>query len=499
MKTVLYLHIGASKTGSSAIQALLHKNSKKLLEMGILYPNSRIVNEYDQVANHYYFFNSFFKLSEYEKRKLGEETIDYLCSYASKKQIKSIILSQEGLTSENYFVKLLKEKNVFIIKIIIYVRRQDEWIESGWKQWGSKTSTCNTIEDWIRIMQKPECCSNWYNYIRSWENITERKNIIVRVYEKSQLVNGDLLQDFCKHVNIPHLSELELPDDISVLESNRGFNRDIVEITHLSRHLLENAHDNSLFEFYEKYLGDSYMKKPFEKYNFLSNKRKIEILEYFEESNRKTAQRYLGRKNGRLFLSPCTDPNETSSIYEGLSVEKIVPFFMEIVFTQSRQIASLNQKLNDIVRTVESVKNANQKKIKRVFTLSKKDGNDFSRLNDINKIIKKRYKLIIESTGNDPHFDVVVPFESDKTYRIEVTLVSPESTDFEIFFTRVNRKHLLYFEEDSRRARVKKSLNHITFIVLGPYLDRRLRVDPGTSAGKYVIRSLKIYEVEIDF
>lgn len=120
---MIYLHIGTDKTGSTAIQKLLHWNRARLLGHGILYPQAGVMH-YDHAR---------LKLAldagdETPWQKLREE--------AAVNPDADVVLSHEGfyhLGSEliDRLREWLPEGDV---RVILYIRRQDDMIESGMLQ-----------------------------------------------------------------------------------------------------------------------------------------------------------------------------------------------------------------------------------------------------------------------------------------------------------------------------------------------------------------------------
>jgi len=61
------------------------------------------------------------------------------------------------------------------------------------------------------------------------------------------------------------------------------------------------------------------------------------VLEQYEESNRRVAQDYLGRKDGGLFYDPWPDPDEAWEPYRGLTPEALVPIVTELIYNQAQR------------------------------------------------------------------------------------------------------------------------------------------------------------------
>jgi hypothetical protein len=97
--------------------------------------------------------------------------------------------------------------------------------------------------------------------------------------------------------------------------------------------------------------------------HLLSPQQRRDIISPFEESNAKVAREYLGRSDGRLFYAPLPDLQEPWKPYEGLTMEKIVPIFIQMIFNinkryqkQERELEnkSLKQKFMRGIKTIRN-------------------------------------------------------------------------------------------------------------------------------------------------
>ena len=132
MKKTLYIHIGAHKTGSSAIQQFLASNRHILRKNGYLYPKM------GGFAHH----KIPHMMMRTDLSKMNEKMIIKKVLFEMRIfQCQNLIFSSEIFEnfSQNKFndkIKLLKQiipENIDI-KIIYYVRRQDDRFESTYNQ-----------------------------------------------------------------------------------------------------------------------------------------------------------------------------------------------------------------------------------------------------------------------------------------------------------------------------------------------------------------------------
>ncbi|PXF31978.1 hypothetical protein WH50_07175 [Pokkaliibacter plantistimulans] len=128
----LYLHVGWSKTGTSAIQSALQNNKDLLLEKGILYPQSIKWNDH----SHHHFAFAFKKIHGYQPEYDIDQAISLLEEELESSDSKNAIISSE--LSPVYFnnEKFLRfyTKNFKQAKIILTVRQQSELLISLFNQ-----------------------------------------------------------------------------------------------------------------------------------------------------------------------------------------------------------------------------------------------------------------------------------------------------------------------------------------------------------------------------
>ena len=315
----LYLHVGSGKTGTSSIQKFLSENRSELWKScSCFYPRANKIDLHEgKLINHQIFFLN----NDFDKQK---EKILSSVKYCKSKSKNKMILSAE-LLFETEDARHLAEELTRLpgvnLQIIIYLRRQDHWLESAWKQWGYKSQKYSDIQDYVN---KRDC--SWLRRLQLWENAVGKERLIVRCYEKEQLSRG-LIVDFLDAVGINY-------DGHTWTEHKdllKGFQRDAMEILFLNKDFCVDENDNRLQYFLEEYLGESYQKGSFENYSFLSPQERLSIVERYADSNATVAKEFLGREDGRLFYEPFPDSNEKWEPYQGLTVEKIVPIFMQML------------------------------------------------------------------------------------------------------------------------------------------------------------------------
>jgi len=218
-RPALYLHIGLPKTGTSAIQNFFFQNREILKKKGILYPDLALHwSQHVPVAKA--IFSPIFPKAHFNRLI---ESVDMASWYegllngCSKDECSKVVISSDFFwaapamqsalsyhepTEDNYI--LLEQavaacKKAFswfdTVKVIVYLRRQDQWLESFFNQ---------QIKDGFSIPTEPELlpCKNYLLFSKNlsiWEQYFGQDNILVRNFSAC---NGDVVKDFCRLLSV---------------------------------------------------------------------------------------------------------------------------------------------------------------------------------------------------------------------------------------------------------------------------------------------------------
>lgn len=342
-KPTLYLHIGTHKTGTSSIQMALHTHREELLKAGVLYP--ALNNAY----NHY---ELAVLLKSPEGMTIIQNWFDGIVEKVNQRSINKVVISAEALyflrfielvktkdnprnstiTEENYREKLNNLRalipDIFDIKVVVYLRRQDSFIQSGYSQLikGSEyfSGSIREFIDGLAVFMD-------YSFMLNlWAEIFGKENILVRVYEKQQLPGGSV-QDF--------LRVIEIPTDLSniILSTTDNYNirlsRELLDYKLILNQLLKNEDPVRKDQLHYTLLEKLSEQPEFRQTNgeFLTTQEKRDIISRYSESNAKVAREFLGREDGRLFYEALPEETKSDS-YPGLSVERAVEIGTRLSF-----------------------------------------------------------------------------------------------------------------------------------------------------------------------
>lgn len=201
----LYLHAGISKTGTKAIQRFCRVNKAALARMGFCYPIFPRKYAHIRLQKNAHFLVKYMQMEDGSAREsLWREHMDYVARLFRK--YPNVLLSDETLWHSSRFhrfdmwerLKREAEGRGYQIKLIVYLRRQDELLSSWWAQMIKENRIDASKLTWSELLAHPED-SYPVDYAEQLDRISAvigRENVQVRVYDRSRFLGGDLLRDF---------------------------------------------------------------------------------------------------------------------------------------------------------------------------------------------------------------------------------------------------------------------------------------------------------------
>lgn len=240
------LHIGTEKTGTTSIQKFLYENRIKLGASGSLFPstagfisNQNLVVYGKQapeadLAPPSLDVNDASMLSDWKEAFAQDHCREVLAFQARHARQSTVIYSAEHLQSrltqqsEIKRVARLLRPMFEQVSVLVYLRRQDRYAVSAHST--SVRGGDRRLFDFEAInAQGP-----YYNYrelLHNWSEVFGSDNLVVRLFEKPQLHENDVIADFCLHTGIDKAQRgLVFPEpeneslSFTALEMLRDFN-----------------------------------------------------------------------------------------------------------------------------------------------------------------------------------------------------------------------------------------------------------------------------------
>lgn len=326
-KRTLYIHIGTYKTGTTTIQKAIRDNRnlrrENISDIGRP-PYFREICIAEKIEG---------KIISKAKKEISKRVRRELFFGNNKFIISAEHFSgnpNNGFKNSGVVAEILNEitKPLEVnVKIIVYLRRQDEFIQSMYTQEIHHGGSM-LFEQYLS--QFDENSFNWHTLIENYANKFGEDNLIVRRYGKNYMPDrNSVVRSFGDIIGSEVLNRYS-----KTAVANRGYSRDALEIARRCNPFLEPDEKKAL----RKLLQSVSSKQPFEKYDYFDVEDKLEFLKKYEESNNEVAKRYFNK--AFLFEKPLH--NIESKVYEGLDVDSLIGVILKIINEKSESKKSEN-------------------------------------------------------------------------------------------------------------------------------------------------------------
>lgn len=362
MKT-LYIHIGTPKTGTTSIQNFCGLNREKLREQGVLYPIMNYHYERKSVNRNGYFLTGTIKENGTRNKEKEKEVFDSELQYIVDcfKENDTILLSDESIwwatsTRRKGLWKDLKkhsEQHNYQIKVIVYLRRQDQFMMSRYNQ-RLKTdfvaSTQNFDEYFADMNGRFKCVMDYRDRIDNIAKSISKENVIVKRFDRNYFYNGDLNQDFLNILGV------KVDDSFQQLKetANTGISVQSGEIKRVLNRLkpITMAENNKLLEI----LNECENVLPESNTSLMSTDEVKNFMEQFVDSNESIVDEYIG--DGKPMFDYDYKQKPVWSYEDKNYHEEVILFFAKAVGSVYKENQQLKKELNKINN---QIKNINEK------------------------------------------------------------------------------------------------------------------------------------------
>lgn len=192
------LHIGRNKSGTSALQYFLHVHQAALKAQGFLYP---LAGREQNIAHHALATALARPEAQAHTRHATLERFQQDLAAETAGWTGTVIISSESL--QNVPPQPLTELfPVERTRVIVYLREQAEYVVSAYQQRVQSTDYSGTLSAYAADFG----AGNYARFLKPWLAVFGRDNLIVARYDRSQLVDGDIIHDFCHRTGVPLLA-----------------------------------------------------------------------------------------------------------------------------------------------------------------------------------------------------------------------------------------------------------------------------------------------------
>ncbi len=241
----LYLHIGTGKTGSTSIQKTLKNINSDAFFFYYWKDQSNFILNYKTILKNILNMD----------KKIFILSCEWLCTLNDKVLLQELNELSKG----------------FDTKIIIYIRRQDEFAVSTYQQMTRRFNNkrklygSGSLPATFRNSEYLQTQCNYFKICNDWGNIFRKEKIIIRVFSKELLSDGDVVKDFARVVGITLSDndliftnksigkiEFKLAHILKKLRVSESLYKDLVFNAPKSRKVLPDR--NTAIKFYQKYI-----------------------------------------------------------------------------------------------------------------------------------------------------------------------------------------------------------------------------------------------------
>jgi len=224
------LHIGAPKTGSTALQKFLAMNRESLRRLGLDYPDVSL-------RGYGHHDLAFLVGGGYPAWATPQErTLEALARELADKVADSPMVA---LSSENFYLlpnprgvaQLLEQAGIRVggVRVIVYLRRQDEAHLSWYNQAVKAQGYTGTVAENIA---ETEPLWNYAAQLERWATVFGRDNLVVQIYQTPDTPGGDIRRDFLRLAGLPG-NGFDFPEE----NVNSRINTEILEFQRLVNRL----------------------------------------------------------------------------------------------------------------------------------------------------------------------------------------------------------------------------------------------------------------------
>ena len=319
MKKVI-IHIGQYKTGSTSIQKLLWESRSELLKNGILYPES-----FTRDCAH--FLVSDMLRIEYRNKDFYTDLVP-LREEIENSSAGVAVISCESLSGATvrrfapdmmmYMWRRLADLfEGYDVRIVFYVRRQDESIDSRIIQEIKGQARKSTIS--YESFLSESSALNYHFFYSLLEEVFGSGTVDARLYDRKSVFKSDIRYDFLHYLGLP-LGAISVPaseDNVSPSAKLVGFYR-VINTLNLSADDYSTLNTGVWRE-----LSASGGPKAV----VLGSRERNEIMEYFSKSNEDFVSEYVREESKEGFSDALFGPVrgvEANVFIDGVDVWRIL-------------------------------------------------------------------------------------------------------------------------------------------------------------------------------
>jgi len=189
------IHIGSTKTGSSALQMHLFKARNCLRDEGIYYPDQGVKSNAHHILfssvhpNAWAMHQDELPVDEKDRLQYFVRTITTILEQADKNNARNVVLSSEywwTVLPPRFHRVIQKQFTALDVRLIACIRRQDRWLEASYLQ-AVKSGEDTPFDQWLSASLSDPLMggAHYLKILNSWTEILLPVETVVIPYEFS--------------------------------------------------------------------------------------------------------------------------------------------------------------------------------------------------------------------------------------------------------------------------------------------------------------------------
>jgi hypothetical protein len=202
------IHIGMTKTGSTYLQHFCERNRAALFRRGIWFPEFGLM--WQKARPHKQGGHGSFTHSGLQAQPGLMAT--FMAGLTP--DVQTAVLSSEGFCLRADSTRLAALLDGAEVKVLVYLRRQDSWLASHYREGvigGAYGRIACSPEAWLETAEGRRLL-DYEGLLEEWAAVVGQENVILRPYEKSSLLGGDIVADVFDTLGLGTVDDLPPPD-----------------------------------------------------------------------------------------------------------------------------------------------------------------------------------------------------------------------------------------------------------------------------------------------
>ena len=265
------------------------------------------------------------------------------------------------------------DQNGYVIKVIVYLRRQDSLATSWWNQKIKIGKRVYSKASWEKFVNNPTKLElEYYEPLKIIEKSVGRENMIVRRFGRQYFKNGSIFEDFIDAVGMRYSSRFVISEgqrNVSLVGNAHEIKRVLNALPDLS--------DNNNTFFRRIAVSMSEQRPELKSETMFSSEEAAQFMEHYRADNRKIMQEYFG-KDEDLFDMDFSKNNKW--VLDHTEMEKDIIRFMGYAIVELRKenkdlkkrVKALESGFDTQQNTLEELRQKIRNPLKKVFSSMKK-------------------------------------------------------------------------------------------------------------------------------